>query len=502
MLFKSHLFIFGFLPVVWAGWILLNRKFGPRAGAAWLTIGSVVFYAWWDWRFVPVLLVSLGVNFLLARQLMAHRKRGWLVIGLVWNLGLLGFFKYWNFFAATANTLGGSFQILQLALPLGISFFTFQKIAFLVDASRGQIKSLKFSEFALFVFFFPQLIAGPIVHHRDFIPQLHAKNFGRFDARQIALGLTVFAAGLFQKSFVADTIAPIADAAFGHVANGTMLRFQEAWLGLIAYSVQLFYDFSGYSHMALGLALLFGLKLPVNFLAPYTSGSIAEFWRRWHITLSAFLRDYVYIPLGGSRVSPPRHLTNLFLTMLIGGIWHGAGWTFVVWGAWHGLALAVNHAWKRNTPGENATRWGHLLTLLTVFIGWVFFRAPDLSSAWHYCQSLFGWHGISVPIGWMSVVEPLAPVVRARGLWPNIPVGPFALLVLAGAFLCCFRGPRLLQWCGLSRDDVSSANEWQSRELNAPNQSLGWTRALLAGAMFALAAAWLSRAAPFLYFQF
>jgi D-alanyl-lipoteichoic acid acyltransferase DltB (MBOAT superfamily) len=509
MRFNSPEFLAVFLPVTWAVWFVLQRGLGTRAGAAWLTLASLGFYAWWDWRFAPLLVLSLLVNFALGRRLAqgsATGRRRWLLAGLVWNLGLLGFFKYWNFFSGNLNAaLDTSLPVLPLVLPLGISFFTFQKIAFLVDAWRGRVRDVRFGDFALFVMFFPQLIAGPIVHHGEFIPQLQAEARWRPDGRRVALGLTLFAAGLFQKCVIADTLAPLADSAFGLAAYGTRLRWLEAWVGVAAYGVQLLNDFAGYSHMALGLALLFGLRLPVNFLAPYTAGSIIEFWRRWHLTLSAFLRDYVYIPLGGNRHGHGRQRLNLFLTMVLAGLWHGAGWTFILWGVWHGAALCVNHLWRRRhgaDPAGAAPLWAHVLTLLTVFFGWVLFRAPDLVTARLLGESLLGLHGITVPVAWSDWVNSLAPVVRARGLFPNLTVTPTALLLLAVAGFCAVRGPLLLRFLGVGPDDVTPGAGDQTAALGPAGAHLHWTRAVCAGAMLAIALAALARSSPFLYFQF
>lgn len=504
MRFNSYEFLFAFLPATWIGWRLVLRLAGTTAGALWLTAASFFFYAWWDWRYAPLLGLSLLVNFGLGRRLAdaeAPRRRLWLGLGLVWNLGLLGYFKYWNFFLDNLNFVtGAGIAWEKIVLPLGISFFTFQKIAFLVDAWKGRVRDVRLVEFALFVAFFPQLIAGPIVHHGEFIPQLREKDTFAFDRRKLALGLAVLAAGLFQKCVVADTLAPVADSAFGLAAQGARLRFFEAWVGVSAYSLQLFFDFSGYSHMALGLALLFGFRLPVNFLAPYTATSMIEFWRRWHITLSAFLRDYVYIPLGGNR---NRHLSNLFLTMLLAGLWHGAGWTFVLWGAWHGVALVGNHLWRRRFgEAPAAPWWAQGATLLAVALGWVLFRAPDLATARLLLESLSGWHGISVPVAWADWVQPLAPVVRPRGLLPTVTASPTALLllVIAGWYAC--RGPKILAWLGFTPVDATPASSWQETQLAPRGTQFGAARAVAAGVMLALAIACLARSSAFLYFQF
>jgi alginate O-acetyltransferase complex protein AlgI len=515
MRFNTAEFLFAFLPFTWLGWRLLLAWLGPRAAATWLVAASLGFYAWWDWRFAPLLVGSLLLNFQLGRRLLDPAnasRRLTLVVGLVWNLGLLGTFKYADFFIQNLNTMTDSaLPLLRVVLPLGISFYTFQKIAFLVDAWRGRVTSVRLLDFSLFVLFFPQLIAGPIVHHSDFIPQLRPPGAWRFDFRRFAVGATVFAAGLFQKAFVADGLAPMADAAFGLAAVGTELRWLEAWVGLSAYTLQLFFDFAGYSHMALGLGLMFGLRLPVNFLAPYTAASVIEFWRRWHITLSAFLRDYVYIPLGGNRHGFARMLAALGITMFLAGLWHGAGWTFVLWGVWHAVALWINHGWRRargatgSAGSSGAVRspgWARALTLLVVMLGWVLFRAPDLPTARLMAESLVGWHGFSVPLSWGGWVEALAPVVRPRGLFPHLPVSPTALITLALAAWLALRGPRLLAWCGVRGEDVVAAAAWQRAELAPAHAVLPWSRAVVAGVMLGAAVASLSRSSPFLYFQF
>lgn len=521
MLFNSYEFLFVFLPLVWLGWWLALRLGGLRAGVGWLSLSSLGFYGFWNWvhfagsdpwnpwawRFTLLLVISLTVNFWLGKFLAsAHaalRKPG-LLLGLAWNLFFLGYFKYWNFLLTNINELSGAhFALEKIILPIGISFFTFQKIAFLVDAYRGKVREVRFLDFSLFVLFFPQLIAGPIVHHGDFIPQIREDAFRRINTRNLALGLAVFSAGIFQKCVIADGIAPMAQTAFGIASQGTHLRLLEAWTGALAYTFQLFYDFSGYSHMAIGLALLFGFKLPVNFLAPYTSKSMIEFWRRWHMTLSSFLRDYVYIPLGGNR---NRHLTNLFITMFVAGLWHGAGWTFILWGVWHGLALIANHCWRDRHPiaveDAHAPWWTNVLTMVVVTFGWVLFQAADVSTAFSLMQSMVGWHGISVPVTWESWVAPLAPAIRPRGIFPylNPSLSSLVLLALSAWFAC--RGPRLLAWFGLSDDEVAGGNAWQKADLAPAGQPLKVSRALIAGLMLAMAIATLGNSSPFLYFQF
>lgn len=510
MHFNSYEFIFVFLPIVWLGWRALLGFGAQRLCIVWLTVASLVFYGYWNWHYLPLLIASLVVNYILGSLLARGASRGrglFLALGLTWNIGLLAYFKYFNFFLDTANALiGTDWPIESIVLPLGISFFTFQKIAFLVDAWRGKIRDVRLIDFALFVLFFPQLIAGPIVHHDEFIPQLKDFSASKFNTRHLLVGGCLFAMGLFEKSVVADTLAPLADSAFGLASNGTRLRLFEAWTGVAAYSLQLFYDFAGYSHMALGLALLFGLRLPVNFLSPYRARSVIEFWRRWHITLSSFLRHYVYIPLGGNRHGFTRQMLALLFTMTLAGLWHGAGWTFVLWGLAHGVALLINHLWRRwrnvgRTPPPSSG-WAWALTLFTVAAGWVLFRASNLPTVGLLGQSLIGLHGVSVPISWAKMVEPFAPVVRPRGLWPNVHATPTALLTLVGAAFLAVRGPFLLKWVGVTPADITSPHLIPVGELSSSGAELNYLKIAIVAALFALSVAALTRSSPFLYFQF
>ncbi|HET6470602.1 MAG TPA: MBOAT family O-acyltransferase, partial [Pseudomonadales bacterium] len=304
MLFNSFPFIFAFLPITLIGYELLRRYGPPRATHVWLIVMSCVFYAYWNAAFLALLFVSIVVNFAIGRQLQRRAADGapsrpLLVVGLVWNLTLLGYFKYANFFIDNIDTVfGAHLEFARIVLPIGISFFTFQKVAFLVDSYSNEVERHDFVDFCLFVMFFPQLIAGPIVHFKEVIPQFRSavrpESVDRY-----ALGITVFAIGLAKKVIIADTFAVDASAVYDAAAHGALPAFSDAWLGTVAYALQIYFDFSGYSDMAIGLAWMFGIRLPINFASPYKSQSIAEFWQRWHITLSRFLRDYLYIPLGG-----------------------------------------------------------------------------------------------------------------------------------------------------------------------------------------------------------
>jgi alginate O-acetyltransferase complex protein AlgI len=387
MLFNSHSFIFLFLPVVLLGYFALGRS-SNLAPVVWLTLASLVFYASSGWQFVPLLLLSIAFNYgvgylLIARKLGPGARFAALTTGVAGDLLVLGIFKYAGFFAANLNAVFSTGFIVTIVLPVGISFYTFTQIAFLVDAYRGNVARYALPHYALFVTYFPHLIAGPILHHKDMIPQFERAETKRPDPHLILCGLIIFAIGLFKKTCLADGIQPLVAQAFGP----TTPTFDQAWIGVLAYTFQLYFDFSGYSDMAIGLSLMFGIFLPLNFNSPYKATSIIDFWRRWHMTLSQFLRDYLYIPLGGNRHGRVLRYVNLMITMLLGGLWHGAAWTFVIWGVLHSVYLCVNHAWSHFGPktpprfARLAEIAGLILTFLAVVIAWVFFRAPDMATA-------------------------------------------------------------------------------------------------------------------------
>ncbi len=387
MLFNSYQFIFLFLPIVLIGYFALGRV-GNLASVIWLALASLVFYSASNWQFVLLLLASIGFNYLIGLLLIAKHWRAAprfvvLTIGVTGDLLVLGYFKYAGFLAANLNAVFSAGLTVDILLPVGISFYTFTQIAFLVDAYRGNVARYAPAPYALFVSYFPHLIAGPILHHKDMIPQFEREEARRPDAHLILCGLIIFAIGLFKKTCLADSIQPLVAPAFG--ANTP--SFDQAWIGALAYTFQLYFDFSGYCDMAIGISLMFGIFLPLNFNSPYKATSIIEFWRRWHMTLSQFLRNYLYIPLGGNRRGTAMRYINLMITMLLGGLWHGAAWTFVVWGALHGAYLCVNHAWNRFGPriapryAQAADIAGLILTFIAVVVAWVFFRAESLSGA-------------------------------------------------------------------------------------------------------------------------
>ncbi|HRO57836.1 MAG TPA: MBOAT family O-acyltransferase [Burkholderiaceae bacterium] len=403
MLFTSTVFSFLFLPIVAVGFFALGRT--PRAAAAWLGMASLFFYGYWAPQYVLLLLGSIVVNYLAGVTIGRFRDSGRdraahaaLLLGLIFNLGLLGWFKYADFLIGTLRTVTGmDLPVLGVLLPIGISFFTFTQIAFLVDTWKKGTREYRFIHYLLFVTYFPHLIAGPVLHHAQMMPQFADPAIYRPQAASIGAGLVMFAIGLFKKIVLADGIAPYADTVFDGVAAGSMATPLEAWIGALAYTLQLYFDFSGYSDMAVGLSMIFGVRLPFNFDSPYRAANISQFWRSWHMTLSAFLRDYLYIAMGGNRRGPNRRIFNLMATMLLGGLWHGAAWTFVVWGGLHGLFLVIHHQWgasataaaRRIMPAPIVTALAWLLTMFAVVVAWVFFRAASFDAAGSVLMSMF-----------------------------------------------------------------------------------------------------------------
>jgi alginate O-acetyltransferase complex protein AlgI len=419
MLFNSYVFIGAFLPITLIVYRLLCLTRHPRLPFAWLVVASLFFYGWWNPIHVPLLMASIVANYLLGVKLTAPggsvaAKRSLLIVGIAGNLAVLAYFKYSMFIVENVGALTGlDFGIHAIVLPLGISFFTFQKVAYLVDAAEGKAAEYRFLDYCLFVTFFPQLIAGPIVHHSQMMPQFRRPEAMRFSHADFAMGLTFFTAGLWKKVVLADTLATYATPVFS-AASEQALTASEAWKGAIAYALQLYFDFSGYSDMAIGLGLLFGIRLPFNFASPYKAVNIIDFWRRWHMTLSKFLRDYLYVPLGGNRQGSTRRYVNLFLTMLIGGLWHGAAWTFVIWGALHGVFLIVNHGWRALrtalgwTSAETAAgRWvARGVTFLCVTVAWVFFRAESVGEATGMLRAMAGLNGwTATPLNLADIFE-------------------------------------------------------------------------------------------------
>ncbi|MGK5055400.1 MBOAT family O-acyltransferase [Janthinobacterium sp. LB2P49] len=520
MLFNSFAFLFAYLPIVLAGYFLLDRwasaagattswrRLGP---ASWLAGASLFFYAWWDVRYLPLLLASICVNYgagrLIGSCAGAARKRA-LLAALALNLGLLAYYKYANFFidsvnavaiAAGADTASLPWHGLDIILPIGISFFTFTQIAFLVDCYRGEVREYRFIHYVLFVSYFPHLIAGPVLHHRDMMPQFADPANAHPRAANFAIGLSIFTIGLAKKVLIADNLSPLAIPVFAAGAQPTLI---EAWIGVLAYTFQLYFDFSGYSDMAIGLSRLFGVKLPLNFNSPYKAANIADFWRRWHMTLSRFLRDYLYIPLGGSRRGEAMRYRNLMLTMLLGGLWHGAGWTFVIWGGLHGLYLVLQQAWQRAFGSIQARWWPGVLTFLAVMLAWIFFRAPDVATAWDITGALVGANGVSLPRGLVSHAASLAQwgwQPAFDGIrWIEL-AGP-GLPTLLAAMLLAFKAPNTQEIFFLYEPAIERifqpAGRWAFSWRPTSRWSLGFA-ALFVACIFGM-----NRVTEFLYFQF
>jgi len=394
LLFNSYEFLFAFLPITFLIYFYLNHKRLTEVSKGFLVFSSLFFYSWWNIAYLPIILTSMLFNYIIGNSLNKetdedhHRlaKKTLLTFGIVSNVALLGYFKYMDFFIENLNfVFNTNVGLLHLALPLAISFFTFQQIAYLVDSYRQETNEYDFLNYALFVTFFPQLIAGPIVHHKEMMPQFAKRRNKVKNYKNIAMGLFIFSIGLFKKVVIADTFAVWATQGFD---VATTLTLFEAWATSLSYTFQLYFDFSGYTDMAIGAALLFNIKLPINFNSPYKATTIQDFWRKWHITLSRFLKDYIYIPLGGNRKGEFRTYTNLMATFILGGIWHGAGWTFIFWGFLHGIALVIHRAWSK--LGFKLWTWlAWLITFNFINIAWVFFRAKEWDDAVKVLSGMF-----------------------------------------------------------------------------------------------------------------
>jgi len=428
MMFHTAPFIVGFLPICVTGFFALGRCCGAEWALRWLVTCSLAFYAWWNPEHLVLLAGSVALNYTIAWKLRhTGAPRAWLTVGIALNLALLGWFKYADFLR---HIVAPNAPALHVTLPLAISFFTLQQIMFLVDmaapmrdgrttapGTTGPETLPSLLSYAAFVTFFPHLIAGPIVRPAEVLPQLGAAGLARPCIENIADGLLIFLLGLGKKLVLADTFGGFADTGFNAAANGASLTFFEAWYASLSYALQIYFDFSGYSDMAIGLARMLNVRFPLNFDSPYQASNIAEFWRRWHITLGGFLRDYLYIPLGGSRTGALRRTGNLMTTMLLCGLWHGAAWNFVVWGGLHGLFLAV-HAQYRRLFRPLPAGLGQALTLLAVILAWVPFRAGSVHNTLTVLRGMAGLSGITLPRMIVSALPPLAAIADPVSVMP------------------------------------------------------------------------------------
>lgn len=527
MLFNSYELLFFFLPLTLVVYYILGAKKLFSPALAWLVFASLVFYGWWNPVYLLLIVASIVFNYYLGKLLPpagsatapAPRKM-LLFVGVAANLTTLGYFKYANFFVDNANAvLNTDIHLQHIVLPLAISFFTFQQITYLVDAYNGEAAEPSFLRYSLFVTFFPQLIAGPIVHHREMLPQFAVERNFRFRSECLAVGTTIFVLGLFKKVVIADNVAIYSTPLFDAALDGYEPTFFEAWGAALAYTFQLYFDFSGYSDMAVGLAFMFGIRLPLNFFSPYKADNITDFWRRWHISLSRFLRDYVYVPLGGNRRGPVRRYQNLMITMLLGGLWHGAGWTFVAWGALHGLYLVINQAWlklKGRLFGQSRQtsalgRWtGRVMTFLAVVVGWVLFRAESFPAAVSILQGMAGLKGFSLPPSYMAYLNYLAGLgdfLSGQG-W-NFSSddlyfeGVGQIVALASLLIFVWFTPNIYQLMGrLSPARDISALGIESQNVRSISWSPGPIMALVIFALFVFVIVELDSTSEFLYFQF
>ena len=432
MLFNSYAFLFLFLPVTFGGFYLLARV-SHMLAAGWLAAASLFFYGWWNAAYVGLLLASIVFNYTMgiaiARTLAGGRPaaaRLVFILAVAADLLTLGYYKYSNFFLENAAALvGATLQPAEIILPLGISFFTFTQIAFLADTCQGKVREYNFIHYSLFVTYFTHLVAGPILHHAEIMPQFAQASTYRLLAENVAVGLTIFVIGLVKKVLIADGIAPYVGPLFDLPGAGVSPTFFEAWCAVLAYSLQLYFDFSGYSDMAIGLSRMFGVRLPLNFYSPYKAANISELWQRWHMTLSRFLRDYLFVPLGGHRKSAPRRYFSLVTTMVLCGVWHGAGWTYVVFGVLHGAYLAVNQLWRtlRKRLGHKRRRstwWGRAFAVLFTFAAWLvglaFFRSASVPDALNLIAGMAGAHGFALPDAWLVKWGPLGAWLVAQGV--------------------------------------------------------------------------------------
>jgi alginate O-acetyltransferase complex protein AlgI len=528
MLFNSYVFIFAFLPVALLGFFLLSR-FDKNLGLLWLFGASLFFYGWWNPTFVVLILVSIAVNYGFFSWL-THSGTNCRILakcvltaGIIFNLGVLCYYKYTDFIIGNLNDYTGSFFLLQhVILPIGLSFYTFEQIACLVDSYRGEVKRGRFIEYCVFVSFFPRLIAGPIVRYQEIIPQFETNENYRLHYANLSVGLTIFFIGLFKKVVLADSIAIYANIAFEAAGKGVPLTLWEAWLGALAYTFQLYFDFSGYTDMAIGLARMFNIVFPLNFYSPYKAKNIIEFWRSWHMTLSRFLRDYIYIPLGGNRRGKIRRYVNVMVTMLLGGLWHGAGWTFVLWGGLHGIYLVINQVWHNVITGigfrvSDRYQWltnlcAQGLTFLAVVAAWVLFRAKTVPEAMAVFNGMMGNH-ITMPRLLMDKLGGIGEILVTKGVtftgaFPNLlplfPGGPRnALLIFVISVLVVWFLPNTNELMShykpaLDKPAMTRAGAFYMKLQWKPN--LLWFVFILLIATFSLSD--LDHVREFLYYQF
>lgn len=537
MLFNSYEFLLGFLPLVLLGHAALARLGRPQVTIGWLILCSVVFYGFWNPTNLLIIAPSMVVNYLLGLAMHRQMQRGapaerlanvLLVVGITFNVLFLGYFKYRNFFLDSVNHLTGtSFALAELVLPLGISFITFQKIAFLVDVRTGHIKNISLQDFLIFVFFFPQLIAGPIVHFREMVPQFHEPAY-RMTLRNTCVAAALFGMGLFKKTVLADNIAPYSSSVFAAARAGESIGFIDAWFACFAFLLQVYFDFSGYSDMATGLARLFGIRLPLNFDSPIKASSIIDFWNRWHMTLTRFLTAYIYGPLsfsltrrraaaGKSMITRKKATIPAFavlvatptiVTLFISGVWHGAGLTFIVFGLLHGSYLVINHAWRQwrpKWPKERYDAWmtpiGLVLTVLCASLAMAFFKAGSMAEALGVVRGMLGFNGITMPPAILDRLGALGVLLQQLGVGLNATSGAdfmWRIVGVAGLFAVALGLPNSMEI--LSRYEPALGLRSQVASRLQATLSPAW--GVVFGVAMVMGILSLNRVSEFLYWQF
>lgn len=516
MLFNSYLFIFVFLPLTLLGYYLAAKWSQSRIAITWLVSSSLLFYGWYNPVYVVLISCSILFNYIvgiiLTNRKVDNQRKLVMALGVTINILLLGYFKYANFFVENANAIFyGDFHLNAIILPIAISFITLQQIAYLVDVYRGEVVKHGFLNYCLFITFFPKLMSGPIVRFEEMMPQVIKDHMPKLTLENVALGLAVFFLGLFKKVILADNIGAYATPVFDAATEGAAISFFNSWSGALAYSFQLYFDFSGYCDMAIGLGLLFGIRLPLNFYSPYKATSIIDFWHRWHMTLFRFLRDYLYIPLGGNRKGFPRQMVNLLFIMVIAGFWHGAGWTFIVWGALHGMYLVINHGWRRlrrrlGQDPEKTTSLGTTVSILITFIAvitaWVFFRADSIGAATAILKGMTGMNGFGIPAGYYEKLQAHQLLWQIRIIIGTLQ--PFwhtgTTWIFASIIICWFL-PNAQEYMSNYKTALDSFGKEAM-----PNRWLRWKPSLWSAIVIAgiatLAISNLSHVSKFIYFQF
>jgi len=512
MLFNSYGFIFVFLPIALFGFYAIGSKSHHRTAIAWLVGCSLFFYGWWNPAYLSIIVISMLFNYAIGTLLAGENKsKITLSLAIGANLLSLVYYKYFNFFLNTLNsTVETHFTIETIILPLAISFFTFQQIAYLIDAYRGETREYNFLSYCLFVTFFPQLIAGPIVHHREMLPQFAKNTLYKLNYQHLFIGLSIFTLGFFKKAVLADGMIEYVNLSFNLAETSTPITFFAAWAGSLCYALQLYFDFSGYSDMAIGLARMFGIILPMNFNSPYKARNITLFWRQWHMTLSRFLRDYLYIPLGGNRKGKVRQTINLMLTMILGGLWHGAGWNFALWGLLHGFFLVCHHTWTQITSFINIRLnpfFAWCLTFSVVLFAWVPFRAQTLEGTLNIWRGMLGLNGFFLP-KWMAAYshgyEDWITEYKISFVGIFYQVGPVKLMDIVWfilLFTIVFYLPNTQQFMYRYRPVFEAKKYYQLTKLTLVwRPTIVWS--LLLSFLFVYATLSLTRISEFLYFQF